>query len=72
MVEMKIMVSPIDGKKHNYLPVERNGIKLLADVTGIRKKKGIDSIYLYRLEEGNLIFDHFERVSIFRKAEGYY
>lgn len=72
MAEMKIMVSPIDGKKHNYFPVERNGSKLLADVTGIRKKKSVDSIYLYRLEEGNLIFDHFERVSIFKKTEGYY
>lgn len=72
MVEMLTVVSHKDGKKHNFLPVERDGIKLLADVTGIRKKKGADSVLLYRKKDGNLIFDRYERVSIFRKVEGYY
>ena len=72
MVEMLTVVSPKDRKKHNFFPVERDGKNLLADVTGIRRKKGIDSVLLYRLEDGNLIFDRYERVSIFRKAEGYY
>lgn len=72
MVEMLTMVSPKDGKKHNFFQVERDGIKLLADVTGIRKKKGADSVLLYRKKDGNLIFDRYERVSIFRKIEGYY
>lgn len=72
MVEMLTVVSHKDGKKHNFLPVERDGIKLLADVTGIRKKKGADSVLLYRKKDGNLIFDRYERVSIFRKIEGYY
>lgn len=72
MPEMRVMISPTDGKKHNFFPVERDGKNLLADVTGIRRKKGIDSVLLYRLEDGNLIFDRYERVSIFRKAEGYY
>lgn len=72
MVEMLTVVSPKDGKKHNFLPVERDGIKLLADVTGIREKKGADSVLLYQKKDGNLIFDRYERVSIFRKIEGYY
>lgn len=72
MPEMRVMVSPTDGKNHNFFPVERDGKNLLADVTWIRRKKGIDSVLLYRLEDGNLIFDRYERVSIFRKAEGYY
>lgn len=72
MPEMRVMISPTDGKNHNFFPVERDGKNLLADVTGIRRKKGIDSVLLYRLEDGNLIFDRYERVSIFRKAEGYY
>lgn len=69
MNEAKIALH--DGKRHRYIQVERNGLELWADVTGIRKKKGIDSVSLYRLEDDMLFFDHYERVSLFRKAEGY-
>lgn len=61
------LIPPNGTRPHTFCSVERDGRELWVDLTDTRKKKSIDSAYLYRMEDGKLIFDHYERVSILRK-----
>ncbi len=65
--EIRKLIPPNGSRPHTFCSVERDGKELWVDLTDTRKKKSIDSAYLYRLENGKLIFDHYERVSILRK-----
>lgn len=65
--EIRKLTPPNGTRLHTFCSVEREGKELWVDLTDARKKKGIDSAYLYRLEDGNLVFDHYERVSLLRK-----
>ena len=67
--EIRKLIPPNGKRPHTFCSVERNGKQFWVDLTDARKKKGADSGYLYRLEDGKLIFDHYERVSLLRKAE---
>lgn len=52
---------PPDGKrKHTFASVEREGTKMWVDLTMLRKAKSYDSVYVYRMEDGALVFDHYE------------
>lgn len=68
---VKQLIPPGGTRKHQFCTVERNGVEYWVDITDTRKKKATDSAYLYRLEGDQLVFDHYERVSLLRK-EGVY
>jgi hypothetical protein len=68
--ETRKLFPPNGTRRHTFCPVERDGKELWVDLTDARKKKGIDSAHLYRLENGQLCFDHYERISLLRK-EGF-
>lgn len=63
----ELMIPPGGTRNHLFCTVERNGVEYWVDITDTRRKKGTDSGYLYRLEDGKLVFDHYERVSLLRK-----
>lgn len=65
--EIRKLVPPNGSRAHTFCSVKRDGKEMWVDLTDTRKKKGIDSAYLYRMEDGKLIFDHYERVSLLRK-----
>jgi hypothetical protein len=68
--EIRKLIPPNGTRHHTFCSVERDGKELWVDLTDARKKKGIDSAHLYRLENGQLRFDHYERISLLRK-EGF-
>lgn len=65
--EIRKLIPPGMKRPHTFCSVERSGKTFWVDLTDARKKRGMDSAYLYRLEYGKLIFDHYERVSLLRK-----
>lgn len=71
MLDESCKLIPPNGKRpHTFCSLERDRKQLWVDLTDMRKKKSTDSAYLYRLENGKLIFDRYERVSRLRK-EGF-
>lgn len=66
--EIRKLTPPNGGRAHTFCSVKRDGAEFWVDLTDTRKKKGTDSAYLYRLENGKLIFDHYERVSLLRQG----
>lgn len=71
MFDESCKLIPPNGKRpHTFCSLERDRKQLWVDLTDMRKKKATDSAYLYRLENGKLIFDRYERVSRLRK-EGF-
>lgn len=67
MGELLKMIPPNAKRIHTFCSVERDRKQLWVDLTVTRKKRSMDSAYLYRLENGKLIFDRYERVSRLRK-----
>ena len=65
--EIRKLIPPNGTRPHTFCSVERDGKELWVDLTDTRKKKSIDSAHLFRLEDGKLVFDHYERVSLLRK-----
>lgn len=74
MADILRMIPP-DGhwnRNHTFAKIIHGDLEYWVDVTVIRKLRGMDSAKLYRLEEGKLIFDHYEAVWRVRKEEGVY
>jgi len=65
--EIRKLIPPGGNRVHTFCSLERDGVELWVDLTDARKKKGMDSAYLYRLEDGKLIFDRYARISLLRK-----
>lgn len=60
MGEIKAMYPPSGKRKHQFCSVERSGKEMWVDLTVLRKSHSNDSVPVFRLEDGVLIYDHFE------------
>lgn len=65
--EIRKLTLPGEKRPHSFCSVEENGKEFWVDLTDARRKRSWESAHLYRLEDGELIFDHYRRVSLLRK-----
>ncbi len=63
MSDVRAMYPPTGKRKHQFCSVERSGKEMWVDLTILRKSRSIDSVPVFRLENGTLIYDHFESCS---------
>lgn len=62
----EIITMPLSqgGKLHQLIKVRRGSKEMWVDLTVLRKKtKSFDNVPVFTLEDGKLIYNHFEKVN---------